>query len=47
MYLGFCQDLSLSWGPTQIEARVHPALRVEAGVSVRIRIAPERCVICR
>jgi iron(III) transport system ATP-binding protein len=47
MYLGFCQDLSLSWGPTQIEARVHPALKLDAGTSVRIRIAPERCVICR
>ena len=46
MFLGFCQDLALMWGPTRIEARVHPSLRVEAGATVRIRIAPERCVVC-
>jgi iron(III) transport system ATP-binding protein len=47
MFLGFCQDLALFWGPTRIEARVHPSLIIESGSRVRIRIAPERCVVCR
>jgi iron(III) transport system ATP-binding protein len=47
MYLGFCQDLALVWGPVRLEARVHPSLIVETGASVGIRIAPERCVVCR
>src|SRR5262249_41127854 len=47
MFLGFCQDLVLTWGPLKIEARAHPALRVEPGATVRIRIAPDRCVVCR
>jgi len=47
MFLGFCQDLALAWGPVRLEARVHPSLTVEAGAPVRIRIAPERCVVCK
>jgi iron(III) transport system ATP-binding protein len=47
MFLGFCQDLVLKWGPLRLEARVHPSLITEAGASVHIRIAPERCVVCR
>ena len=47
MFLGFCQDLALDWGPLKIEARIHPSIRVEPGATVRIRIAPERCVVCR
>ena len=47
MFLGFCQDLALVWGSLRLEARVHPSLRVETGAAVRIRIAPERCVVCR
>jgi iron(III) transport system ATP-binding protein len=47
MFLGFCQDLVLTWGPLRIEARVHPSLKVEPGATVRLRIAPDRCVVCR
>jgi hypothetical protein len=46
MFLGFCQDLALDWGPIRMEARVHPSLIVEAGATVRICIAPDRCVVC-
>jgi iron(III) transport system ATP-binding protein len=47
MFLGFCQDIALLWGPVRLEARVHPSLRVETGDTVRIRVAPDRCVICK
>jgi iron(III) transport system ATP-binding protein len=47
MYLGFCQDLALAWGPYRLEARVHPSLMVESGAAVYLRVAPDRCVVCR
>jgi iron(III) transport system ATP-binding protein len=47
MFLGFCQDFVVAWGPLKLDARVHPSLIVTTGMPVSIKVAPDRCVICK
>jgi iron(III) transport system ATP-binding protein len=45
-FLGFHQDVELRLGGSLLQARLHPSLRIEAGMTVHVQIDGAQCVVC-
>jgi iron(III) transport system ATP-binding protein len=45
VFQGESIDFQLRVGPATLLARAHPSLRTPAGETLRVRIAPEKCVV--